>query len=63
MYHFNPCFIGRPLYVPHRRGDGLITLESGGFEVDPRNEKLKRLPTVLLKAAHGFVLGIAEERV
>ena len=25
-------------------------LDSGGFEVDPRNEELKRLPAVLLKA-------------
>ncbi len=29
---------------------GLTALESGGFEVDPRNEELKRLPAVLLKA-------------
>ncbi len=29
---------------------GLMALESGGFEVDPRNEELKRLPAVLLKA-------------
>ena len=28
---------------------GVTALESGGFEVDPRNEKLKRLPAVLLK--------------
>ncbi len=28
---------------------GVTTLESGGFELDPRNEKLKRLPAVLLK--------------
>ncbi len=28
---------------------GGTALESGGFEVDPRNEKLKRLPAVLLK--------------
>ena len=30
---------------------GVTVLESGGFEVDPRNEKLKRLPAVLLKAS------------
>ena len=30
---------------------GVTALESGGFEVDPRNEELKRLPAVLLKAA------------
>lgn len=30
---------------------GVTALESGGFEVDPRNERLKRLPAVLLKAA------------
>ena len=30
---------------------GVTALESGGFEVDPRNEKLKRLPAVLLKAS------------
>ena len=30
---------------------GVTTLESGGFEVDPRNEKLKRMPTVQLKTA------------
>ena len=29
---------------------GTAALESGGFEVDPRNEELKRLPAVLLKA-------------
>ena len=34
---------------------GVTALESGGFEVDPRNEKLKRLPAVLLKAVQGFV--------
>ena len=28
---------------------GVTALESGGFEVDPRSEKLKRLPAVLLK--------------
>ena len=28
---------------------GLTPLESGGFEVDPRNEELNRLPSVLLK--------------
>ena len=34
---------------------GVTALESGGFEVDPRNEELKRLPAVLLKASvlHG----------
>lgn len=29
---------------------GVTALESGGFEVDPRREELKRLPAVLLKA-------------
>ena len=28
---------------------GTTALDSGGFEVDPRNEELKRLPAVLLK--------------
>ena len=28
---------------------GVTALESGGFEVDPRQERLKRLPAVLLK--------------
>ena len=28
---------------------GVTALESAGFEVDPRNEELKRLPAVLLK--------------
>ena len=28
---------------------GVTALESGGFEVDPRSERLKRLPVVLLK--------------
>ena len=37
---------------------GVTALESGGFEVD--NEELKRLPAVLLKAAHGFVRGDIE---
>ena len=30
---------------------GVTALESGGFEVDPRSEELKRLPAVLLKAS------------
>ena len=30
---------------------GVTALESAGFEVDPRNEELKRLPAVLLKAS------------
>lgn len=30
---------------------GVTALESGGFEIDPRNEELKRLPAVLLKAS------------
>ena len=36
---------------------GVTALESGGFEVVPRNEELKRLPDVLLKASvsQGFV--------
>ena len=29
---------------------GTTALDSGGFEIDPRNEELKRLPAVLLKA-------------
>ena len=29
---------------------GVTALESGGFEIDPRSEKLKRLPAVLLKS-------------
>ena len=28
---------------------GVTALESGGFEVDPRTQQLKRLPAVLLK--------------
>ena len=28
---------------------GVTALESGGFEIDPRNERLKRLPGILLK--------------
>ena len=28
---------------------GVTALESGGFEVDPRNQQLKRLPAILLK--------------
>ena len=28
---------------------GVTALESGGFEVDPRNQELKRLPAILLK--------------
>ena len=28
---------------------GVTALESGGFEVDPRSETLKRLPAILLK--------------
>lgn len=31
---------------------GVTALESGGFEVDPRNEDLRKLPAILLKA-HG----------
>ena len=30
---------------------GVTALESGGFEVDPRRQELKRLPAVLLKAS------------
>lgn len=30
----------------------VTALESGGFEVDPRREELKRLPAVLLKRGH-----------
>ena len=30
---------------------GVTALESGGFEVDPRSERLKRLPAVLLKSS------------
>ncbi|MDE2997495.1 MAG: clan AA aspartic protease [Gemmatimonadota bacterium] len=33
---------------------GVTALESGGFEVDPRNEQLKRLPAVLLTACGGI---------
>ena len=34
---------------------GVTALESGGFEVDPRNERLKRLPGIMLKhGAGGF---------
>ena len=29
---------------------GVTALESGGFEVDPRNQELKRLPAILLKS-------------
>ena len=29
----------------------VTALESGGFEVDPRSQKLKRLPAVLLKSS------------
>ena len=29
---------------------GVTALESGGFEVDPRSEELKRLPAILLKS-------------
>lgn len=28
---------------------GVTALESGGFEIDPRNERLKRLPGVMMK--------------
>jgi predicted aspartyl protease len=28
---------------------GVTALESGGFEIDPHSEELKRLPAVLLK--------------
>ena len=28
---------------------GVTALESGGFEVDPRNQELKRLPAIFLK--------------
>ena len=31
---------------------GVTALESGGFEVDPRNQELKRLPAILLKMAN-----------
>ena len=28
---------------------GVTALESGGFEIDPRNERLKRLPGVMMR--------------
>ena len=28
---------------------GVTALESGGFEVDPRTQRLKKLPAILLK--------------
>ena len=28
---------------------GVTALESGGFEIDPRNERLKQLPGVMMK--------------
>ena len=31
---------------------GVTALESGGFEIDPRNEKLKRLPGLMMKRKH-----------
>ena len=34
---------------------GVTALESGGFEVDPRNQVLKRLPAVLLKGMRSSV--------
>ena len=34
---------------------GVTALESGGFEVDPRNQVLKRLPAVLLKGMRNAV--------
>lgn len=34
---------------------GVTALESGGFEVDPRNQVLKRLPAVLLKGVRNAV--------
>ena len=37
---------------------GVTALESGGFEVDPRSERLKRLPAVLLKAGRRRVPGV-----
>lgn len=30
---------------------GLTALEPGGFEIDPRNERLKRLPGVMMKCS------------
>ena len=34
---------------------GVTALESGGFEVDPRTQQLKRLPAVLLKGLRNAV--------
>ena len=31
---------------------GITALESGGFEIDPRNERLKQLPGVMMKRKH-----------
>ena len=33
---------------------GVTVLESTGFEVDPRDETLKKLPAILLKASRGL---------
>ena len=32
---------------------GVTALESGGFEVDPRTQRLKKLPAILLKGLRG----------
>ena len=31
----------------------MTALESGGFEVDPRTQRLKKLPAILLKGCAG----------
>ena len=36
---------------------GVTALESSGFEVDPRNQALKRLPAVLLKGMRNSIDG------
>ena len=33
---------------------GVTALESGGFEVDPRTQRLKKLPAILLKGLRRF---------
>ncbi len=42
---------------------GVTALESGGFEVDPRNEELKRLPAILLKSGRTRHTFCGEERL
>ena len=47
---FNPVPVGKKLELKRLDIVKIAPLNAARFEVDPRNQELKRLPAVLLKA-------------